>query len=375
MKERKYKLPGPDTQAFHLLQLIAISGEFPATLLTRLAGGASYKEAMVYKLKKDGLLHTYYRDRLRSYRLTPLAKSLLMAEWRPRFQFYLTGNADTNRLKSEITRRLRQCRIASTYVNMLGAGILVFRDSKPAVFRQTGEIIPDRLGKTAFYSSREIKEIGAEAVKIRGARLVGVVLSEDHIFVTYNNNVAVERWDYQAEMRAKVLLKRNFCQLGSSSGYSPEVVCGLLFSDGMEPLYQLLTGAGSGNRRFFLMGGIYEHFYYLTNDRQGERLLNLLCDREKTAALNTVLRQGLGSRKPGGLIEHDALDLKGNPVLFNYFLDMPRMVRFTNALQLHERQGTVVCFDFQSSVLNRCFGGQIEIQAISFEKFERRFYP
>lgn len=41
-------------------------------------------------LKKAGLLRTYYRDRLRGYRLGIKAKSALLDGWPERFTFCLT---------------------------------------------------------------------------------------------------------------------------------------------------------------------------------------------------------------------------------------------------------------------------------------------
>ena len=63
-------------------------------------------------LKKSGLLRTYYRDKLRGYRLGVRAKNRLLDNWPERFAPYLTGDTDTNRLKSEIGRRLRLHRLA-----------------------------------------------------------------------------------------------------------------------------------------------------------------------------------------------------------------------------------------------------------------------
>mgnify|MGYP001107973252 CR=1 FL=1 len=61
--------------------------------------------------------------------------------------------------------------------------------------------------------------------------------------------------------------------------------------------------------------------------------------------------------------------------LHKSFLDIPRINRFHTALQLQERTGTLICFDFQKEVLHRFCGGQAEFSTISFEKFERRFFP
>ena len=87
-----------------------------------------------------------------------------------------------------------------------------------------------------------------------------------------------------------------------------------------------------------------------------------------------MLSQGLLPKDAGLSIEHDALDQNGNPVLFGYFLDIPRINRFHTALQLQERTGILICFDFQKEVLHRFCGGQVEFSTIGFEKFERRFF-
>ena len=54
--------------AYRLLSLTAISGEFPTDQLNRLPGSPYYLESVVTALKKDGLLRTYYRDKLRGPR-------------------------------------------------------------------------------------------------------------------------------------------------------------------------------------------------------------------------------------------------------------------------------------------------------------------
>ncbi len=61
--------------AYKLLSLTAISGEFPTDQLNRLPGSPYYLESVVTALKKDGLLRTYYRDKLRGYRLGAASQS------------------------------------------------------------------------------------------------------------------------------------------------------------------------------------------------------------------------------------------------------------------------------------------------------------
>lgn len=369
-----HNLPSRHAQAGQLLELIAISGDFPVDLLSRLPGGTSYKESVVKVLKREGFIRSFYRDRLRTLRLTADAKSLLLSCMPERFSFYLTGNADTNLLKGEITRRLRLYQIAVVYVNMKQAGVRIFRDEKPEVFSPTGCPV-SQIGEPAFYSSREIKDMGMEATKIRGSRMTGALLAASGIYAVYNSCHSLTKWEVRSELRVKALLQMELCQRRLSDQYPMEQVNALLFGDHMDLAEQILTGGRTGRESYFILDGNYEHFYYFTNDRYGEVMLKLLYCPEQTAELDRILTQGLRSREPDWYMENDAIDSAGEPVLFGYFFDMPRIARFCTALELQKRSGTLICFDFQKEVLLRCYGSRIRFQTIDFEKFERRFFP
>ena len=375
MPSNRRPLPAPDTQPYRLLELVAISGEFPASQLRRLPGGESYKANVVKALKRDKLLRTHYQDGLRGYRLTARAKALLLRNNGERFTFYLTGRTETNVLKGEITRRLRLHRIAEVWVTMNNAGIAIYQDEKPDVFypRGSGPGPPPVLEAPAFYSSREVKELDTEAVKIHGARMVGALLTADCVYAVYNTGYAAMKWSYKSELRSKVLLKTVLCQQRLAHQYHMAEVRGLIFGDGMEMACQLMAGKSEARRGYFMLDGSFDSFCYLTNDHRGEVILQLLCDPEKRAALNQLLSSDLNAKEPGWLVENDAIDQDGDPVLFAYDFDMTRIVRFTTALELHGRRGTILCFDFQADVLRRYCGGRVRFQTIGFEKFEGRF--
>lgn len=86
--------------------------------------------------------------------------------------------------------------------------------------------------------------------------------------------------------------------------------------------------------------------------------------------LNQILSKGMHPASNRLPMEHDAVDPNGNPVLFGYTMDMPRICRFCNALEIQGRTGTLVCFDYQYEVLGDVFGPYLKFQTISFEKFE-----
>ena len=366
------KAPGSLSQAYQLLELVAISGEMPANQLDRLAGGTSYKENVIKSLKRQRLLLSFYKNGLRGYRLTAAAKKLLMARDPARFSFCLSGACATNHIRSEPEQRLRLHRVSQTLITMRNAGISIFRDEKPGVFCP-GDVSLGHIYAPAFYTSREIKEMGTVFVKIRGARSVGVLLTEHHIHVVYNLGASMIKWSYKAEMRTKALMQTVLCRERMAHQYHPDMVRGLLLGDSMELAYDLLTNQGGKN--YFILDGSYERFCFLTNDHHGEVLLRILCDTEIDSELRQLLLLDLEPQQPGGTVENDAMTPEGAPVLFAYDCDLPRIKRFDTALRLQNRYGFLICFDYQAEVLRRYCGDRAVVQAIDFDAFERRFLP
>lgn len=167
----------PDTTKYRLLEMIGMCGEFPADQLNRLIPSASYAEKLITDLKAEHLIRTHYRDALRGYRLTKAAKEMLLSVSPLRFQCYLTGNTETNLIRSEVSRRIRLHQKAETYLTLLHAGIPFYPDVKPDIFcnhREAGSIGMRSL--PLFYASREIKELGPETTKIRNSRSMGILM-------------------------------------------------------------------------------------------------------------------------------------------------------------------------------------------------------
>lgn len=366
-------LPDKETVGHMLLELTAISGELPANQLHRLAGGDSYKLTVVRILKNQKLLRTYYRDSLRGYRITVHTKKSLCMDNPNRFSFALSGSAETNIVKSELTRRLRLHRVAEATITMQNAGVLIFRDEKPHVFStdwsDNHELI---IHEPAFYNSREIKEIGTVFTKIRGARSVGVLLTTTEIYVVYNLGDTLMKWEYKSEMRTKALMKTVLCRERLPTQYAPDNVHGLILGNSMDIAYEILKG--KGGKQYFILDGNYEHFYFLTNDYKGEQLLRLLCSPALAKQLEEILCEDLYENLGSANLECDALDKGGLPVLLSFFCDLPRIKRFDTALQLQNKCGTLICFDFQKEALARYCSNQVQFQTIDFHKWERSFF-
>ena len=347
---------------------MAICGEVPCTCSARLTASESYRKKVVTSLTHDKLLRIFSRHHLRGYRLGVRGKRLLLQQEPERFAFYLSGCSDTNAIKSEVSRRVRLHRIAQTYVTMLNAGAMIYRDEKPPIFSPaaSGSI---RIEQPCFYDSREMKEAELEMLKIRGSRMAGALFTSSRVFAVYNSMGFLPVFEPQVEQRAKVMLEQ-ICRTKISFTLKAS---GLLLSDNMDILRILLEHSRTRKLDHFLLNDGYEHFYFLTNDSYGEALLQLLCHPEIIAQVNAALLQEFQSPPPNSRLECDAVDDSGSPVLFCYLPDIPRLYRFVSALDLLNITGILVCFDFQADALRPLCGDNIELQIIDFQKFKMRF--
>ncbi len=367
------------TAAYRLLSLTALSGECSPDILSRLGIGTSYGEKLVTKLKDEGLIKTHYKDRLRGYRLACGGKKLLLAQNPERFSFYLSGNTETNHPRSGYPRRLRLQQASHIYAMLLNAGITFFRDEKPLIFReepQAGESV--RMPLPIFYHSREVKELGTEAVKIGNSRIMGILFAPGCIYALFHTGTAPIKWEYQTELRVKTFLSHHISRGILSRGsiepcYHPDTPIRLLFiGSGMDTALKLMESTGGFQKSYFCLDSSFDYFHYVPDDAAGETTLRLLCSPALQKALRSLLLSDLQPPCPDYGLEHDAVS-EGMPVLLAFDFDMLRLSRFRTALSFHGLAGNLVCFDFQKPVLQQYFGDAAAIETIDLYKFERRF--
>ena len=117
------------------------------------------------------------------------------------------------------------------------AGAGRFQDEKPKGFSPQG-YCGEAVEYPAFYSSREVKEMGIDATQIRSSRFTGVLLAPTGIFVTYNSGAALMKWRCKSELRVKALMWSVLCQQRLAGQYRAEDVHGLVLGE------SILAGGG-----------------------------------------------------------------------------------------------------------------------------------
>ena len=229
----------PDSIKYQLLEMIGICGEFPAEQLNRFIESTSYAEKVITDLKQSKLIRTHYKDGLRGYRLTKRAKELLLSQNSCRFQNYLTGNAETNLIRSELPRRLRLHQKAETYLTLFHAGIPLFPDEKAQIFSPSCEAVSFSMRSLPlFYSSREIKNLGAVTTKIKNSRSMGILMAPHCVYAVYNTGNTLLKWEYKTEVRLNAFLQH---YLQGLPYHGPPTVYAIMTGSDMDMAFRLLT--------------------------------------------------------------------------------------------------------------------------------------
>lgn len=356
-----------------LLTLTALSGELPVTLVSRLSSRVAYTEKVIKSLKGKKLLRTYSSHGLRGFRLTSFAKRSLLEQWPDLFERVFSCESATNAPGYKINDRLRLHRMAEVMVSMLNAGVSVYPWEKPDVFTPMPLNESPYIARPTYFSSREVKQLGSQASKISSSRANGVLLANDSIFVIYNTATGLMKWANKAEVRLSALLQVELCQSRLSDQYGTAEQSAILFGSEMSLVPSLMGLNGHQPHQGLLQDKNFAHFYYLPSDHHGDVLMQLLCDPEERAKLDDVLSCGLSGPRPDWAVENDATE-GDSPVLFGYSCDIPRIKRFSTALELQERTGTLYCFDFQEVALREICGPNVSIQCIDFEAYERSVF-
>ena len=384
------------SQAQLLLELTAISGEYPSDNIQRIIPSASYAKKVVSTLIADKMLKLVNKDNLKGYRLEIKAKRQLLAESHARYKDYLEGATDTNKLRSDCPRRLRLHSVAVVYTLMYHAGVRLFKDTKPKVYLldiapnplQTGSSqsilsqssvenseckTPIAITKPCFYSSREQK--GEDDKAIRGSRAVGTLLTPTHVYAVYNTGNAQSQWREGVEERYMEEVRNYICRRLLLTQYNGDAVGGILIGADFKILMDYLTAeTKTGAARSFLTE-TYWPFYFITNDNYGVAQLRLLCDNDTMTSLKTGMFKKYLPHDTKLPVEHDVVTEDGNPVLFCFLLDIPRLIKFKAGLILQKKFGRVIAFDFQENMLKEYLGDDAEIKTLSLKAFMRRFYP
>lgn len=354
-----------------MLAITALSGETSLAAMEQILPSKRYRYSITEQLQAANMIRPYTKDKVKGYRLTNHAKRVLCETAPQRYESALQGHTHTNHVPSELPRRLRLHRISETLAMMLRCGVPIFPDEKVNLFK-TGTIVPVSVPLPAFYLSKEIHAIGDLSIKIKNARMTGVLLAEREYFLVYNTGAGVMRWTPESENRTMTFLSQHFRNEIRWNQYSDQYANAVMLGADMSVAEQLLTSLGGFHHLYFdLRDNLFEHFHFLPTTPDGCTVLQLLLNSQARAALNADLQNAFGPKTLGQNFDYDATSGSDTAVLFCWDFDMIRLKNFYEGILSRGLSGLVMAFDFQQETLEHYLGDAATVHPMSLEKTRR----
>ena len=141
-----------------VLEMIALSGEYPKENLCNLVISSTYGEKVIKILKKNGLIKSFNKDKLKGYRLTVEGRKFLLENKPERFNRVFDNANAVNRAGSDTQKRIRLHLAAEVYTLICKSGALIFQDEKPAIFKEVNELAPAVEERIDWDSKEEVRK-------------------------------------------------------------------------------------------------------------------------------------------------------------------------------------------------------------------------
>ena len=155
-----------------ILEIIALSGEVRRRDLFILPYAQEYMRKTIADLKTEGMIRESDFEGVRTFRLSNAGKKWLMGKFPGRYESYLSGNVETNKIRSEPQRRERNLRMGQLMLMLGQTNVKLFPDEKHLLKQNSVRTGADGTDCTdnitaEFYSSVELKHLIADYKKSR----------------------------------------------------------------------------------------------------------------------------------------------------------------------------------------------------------------
>lgn len=371
-------------QAFHLLSVIAITGEYPLRKLHLLGNTRMYRNTVRRLCQEQDYVNDYTKEKIkvkalsiagkgfqRSIRLLKDAKPLL--QWIGADEFYDEVYGQYN-FSGGDKHRERHFRIAETGAMCKTAGyeyrpfvLPTLRGERTWEERWNDVKYPKRLPEyPAVYTARSLKGLeNKELKKTVFTRLTGALFANGQCFALYNlGNEMQKLWE-----NSEIKMRHTLSELNLNNGGTHRAHNAIFLAEnGMDAIKSLryLYNKRKNKHKDYSGTEFFPFVYFIPLSEIGIRLLRFFAVDDWTDILHKSLFYGWDSH-------FDAPCYRENDGEYYYsFLDsnIARLITFKRKVLKHKLSFSIYCFPHQVSFLQEFFGEKVNLIQISLESVE-----
>ncbi len=363
------------SQAYNIVRLLAVVGEFPMNSVYLLGNARVYKRTITMlsveqkfrnpktgEILKTKLLNISGENTDRNIRLYIGALPIL--NWLG-FLDYYNAVFYEHAIPGNKAHKNRNHRIAEVYAMCMRAGIffppyvvpILQDEERKRLFSDT----------VAFYSSRHLKNVSVgEMEKIKFIRIVGAVFAYGSCYAVYNMRNEVLRWHGTGEIKTRVALTE-ISRMNCSSG---EVDSAILFGRSQWQALQTVLASAERHGKDFRLDIIYQTVHFIELSENGIRTFRFFRIPNWKEKMRLLLFEETDVARGDTRIECDAY-VNGKYILSYLDGDMAKLIRFYNGTRDGREEIEIICYPFQEEFVRNYFGRDTVVKTISLDVIEK----
>lgn len=371
----------PGSQAWQLITLLSIVGEYPLGSRHLLGNKAVFKN-LVHKLNRPQtfcnietgdtmtcrLLSVSGDDRNRNIRLCKVALPIL--DWiSPECQSYHLNSFRKHNFSSSVSHRERNHRIGEAVTMCMRAGI----EARPFLLPELQNeafvrVIPS---EAVMYPSKDLKRLSEDEMsKTSFTRMVGALFACGTCYAMYNTRSATMKWSGKGEFKARDSLR----DLSNMNAEISIVNSAILIGQSGTVALNTILESDKSQKQEFRFDSVYDHIYFIPLNEDGIRQLRFLTVPDWKEKILNMLFDPEERSYNRGRFEYDAI--VDDVYIYSYLdADIARLMRLHETLSALKRDVVVLCFAYQVSFLREYFGPMVELKVIDFDTVEDELGP
>lgn len=371
----------PGSQAWQLITLLSIVGEYPLGSRHLLGNKAVFKN-LVHKLNRPQtfcnietgdtmtcrLLSVSGDDRNRNIRLCKVALPIL--DWiSPECQIYHLNSFRKHNFSSSVSHRERNHRIGEAVTMCMRAGI----EARPFLLPELQNeafvrVIPS---EAVMYPSKDLKRLSEDEMsKTSFTRMVGALFACGTCYAMYNTRSATMKWSGKGEFKARDSLR----DLSNMNAEISIVNSAILIGQSGTVALNTILESDKSQKQEFRFDSVYDHIYFIPLNEDGIRQLRFLTVPDWKEKILNMLFDPEERSYNRGRFEYDAI--VDDVYIYSYLdADIARLMRLHETLSALKRDVVVLCFAYQVSFLREYFGPMVELKVIDFDTVEDELGP
>ena len=358
-----------------LLELLSITGEFPASALS-LIGNERTLKILIHKLESIQAVRVADNDEIIRAKLITVsgkrnARTIRLAKGALPVLRSIDANAADYYLHSFGQRRFsgdemhigRNHRVSEAVALVFAAGIETRIHAFPKLSLTEKDL---KIISPSFYIARDLKQIGSEELnKTSFTRFVGALFYPGGCYAVYNTRNSVMKWSATGERKIRGLLT----DIARMNAGLHEVHDSLLLGSDESTALQTVMESDKTRKQFGRIDRVYARVLFVPLNSIGIRLLKILTLPDWNEKLLESLFTPAQRPKSFSQIECDAV-IDGKLIFSHLDCDLARLIRFHDAMFEYREPVEALCYPWQMQFLAEYLNPHVKLIPIEMKEVE-----